>query len=70
MTAGIVWAWIGVGARYFSCASARVIASLSAKSSKEVNEETFLGALAQLLRNARRRALQVKQDIPRDLGCQ
>jgi hypothetical protein len=47
-----------------------VIASLSVKSSKEVNEEAFLRALAQLLRNARRRALRVKQDIPRDLGCQ
>ena len=31
---GMVWAWIGVGVRYFSSASARVIASLSLKSAK------------------------------------
>jgi hypothetical protein len=32
----MVWAWIGVGVRYFSSARARVIESLSLKSGKEV----------------------------------
>src|SRR6516225_5456299 len=70
-TVGIVCAWIGVGVRYFSSASARVIASLRVKSRKEVNEETFLRTrFLTPLRDARRPVLRVRQDTPRDLGCQ
>src|SRR6185437_5678607 len=41
IASGMVWAWIGVGVRYFSSARARTIGSTRPKSLNEVKESLF-----------------------------
>src|SRR5665213_1895859 len=66
-TSGMVWAWIGVGVRYFSAARARRIGSARPKSLNEVKESLFYIAKRPVrLANG---GIAGFKDIPRGQGC-